>query len=399
MKINVFPIRSALGHDGLVNQESTKLIENLAKATDYDFKICEIEDLDMADLGLILVQSGGSEGEFKKLQPGIKGPYYLLTYGSNNSLAASLEILSFIKRTGLDGEVLHGEVSYIGERIKELVVKKAESRKECPRLGVIGQPSDWLISSNVDYAKAKEVFKVELVDLTIAELLDTYRNLKINLDPDRFEANYDQEELNKAYRIYKSIKLMAKEHKLSGVTVRCFDILEPLNSTACLGLSVLNSKNIVSACEGDVPALLTMWVIQSKLGLHAFQANPCWIDAKTNEIIFAHCTLPLDMCESYTFNTHFESNIGVGIKGELKLDDITVVKIGANLSEFYCEEGKIIKNLSRNDLCRTQIKVVLDGDVNYFLTSPLGNHHLIVYGKHKEELIKYFESRGLTKVK
>lgn len=399
MKINVFPIRSALGHDGLVNQESSKLIDELAQSTGFDFEICESDELDQGDLGLILVQSGGSEGEFKKLQPEIDGPYYLLTYGSNNSLAASLEILSFIKRNGLDGEVLHGEVKYIAERIKELVKKRRDRQGDCPRLGIIGQPSDWLISSNVDYAKAREVFDVELVDLTIEELLDTYRRLSVNLKDDRFSASYDKDELNKAYRIYKAIKQMVKKHRLSGVTVRCFDILEPLNSTACLGLSVLNSKSVVSACEGDVPALLTMWVVQNLLKEHAFQANPCWIDAEKSEAIFAHCTLPMDMCQTYKFDTHFESNIGVGIKGELKSGDITIVKIGADLSQYYCQEGKIIKNLSRSDLCRTQIKISIDSDVNYFLTSPLGNHHLIVYGKHKKELSEYLNSRGLTQVK
>ncbi|MFA6796656.1 MAG: hypothetical protein WCR63_03700 [Bacilli bacterium] len=398
MKINVFPIRSSLGHDGLVNQESAKLIDSLAKATSCDFEICDIDELESADLGLILVQSGGSEAEFKKIQPSIKGPYYLLTYGSNNSLAASLEILSYIKRKGMDGEVLHGEIAYIGERIKELARKKKKTREECPRLGVIGQPSDWLIASDVDYAKAREVFGVELVDLTIAELLDTYRRLIVKVDKDKFEAEFDPAELNKAYRIYKAIKMMVKKYRLSGLTIRCFDILGPLNSTACLGLSILNSKSVVSACEGDVPALLTMWVIQSVLKAHAFQANPCWIDAKKREIIFAHCTLPLDMCESYKFKTHFESNIGVGIKGEMKNGDITILKIGASLSEFYCQEGKIQNNLSRNDLCRTQIKVVLDDDVSYFLNSPLGNHHLIVYGRHKKELSDYLTARGLTSV-
>ncbi|MDD4532565.1 MAG: hypothetical protein PHW22_03950 [Bacilli bacterium] len=398
MNIKVFPIRSTLGHDGLINQESKKLLDELAKITGYSFEICEAKDLRTSDLGLILVQSGGSENEFKKIQPELKGPYYLLTYGSNNSLAASLEILSFIKRNGMEGEVIHGNSTYVAKRIEELVKKNKEYRESGERLGVIGQPSDWLISSHVDYAKAREIFGIELVDLTIAELLAIYRRLNVSLDPERFNAKYDEQELKKAYRLYKALKAMVKKYHLTGLTIRCFDILEPLKSTACLGLSVLNSKGVISACEGDVPALITMWVIRKVLGLSAFQANPCWIDAEENSIILAHCTLPLDMCESYEFNTHFESNLGVGIKGELKTSDVTILKVGADLNKYYCAEGKIVENLDRHDLCRTQIKVVLDSGVNYFLNSPLGNHHLIVYGHHKSELEKYLVERGLERV-
>ena len=399
MKINVYAIRSALSYGDLISTESKKFIGALEKSTGYEFNVTsDLSDLEKDDLGLILVQSGGSEAEFKAFQPEVKGPYYLLTYGSNNSLAASMEILSYIRKNGLEGEILHGETDYITKRLIELVAKKKKYKKECPRLGVIGRPSDWLISSDVDYSKAREVLGVELVDLTIAELINTYTGLNVQLKEGRLNADFDKDELNKAYRIYIAIKTMAEDHKLSGLTVRCFDILEPLHSTACLGLALLNEKNIVSACEGDVPALLTMYTVQKVVGEHGFQANPCWIDAEKSEMILAHCTVPMDMCETYSFNTHFESNIGVGVKGELKTGDITIVKIGAKLNEFYCEEGTLVNNLSRKDLCRTQIRIKLDGDVNYFLNTPLGNHHIVIYGHHKKELSEYLTKRGLTSI-
>ena len=40
------------------------------------------------------------------------------------------------------------------------------------RLGVIGKPSDWLISSDVDYKRVKETFDIELIDIDIKELID-----------------------------------------------------------------------------------------------------------------------------------------------------------------------------------------------------------------------------------
>jgi L-fucose isomerase-like protein len=104
------------------------------------------------------------------------------------------------------------------------------------------------------------------------------------------------------------------------------------------------------------------------------------------------------MAESYQFDTHFESGIGVGIHGEMKTGDVTIVKVGSSLNEFYCEEGTILENQYRKDRCRTQIVIQMNAPVTYFLKSSLGNHHQVIYGHHQKELKAYFESLGLRQI-
>jgi L-fucose isomerase-like protein len=398
--INIYPIKSDLTYGDVVSKESAALIKALEEKTGHKFALVDdIEALGDGDLGLILVQSGGSEGKFKSLFGKAGGPFYLLTYGASNSLAASLEILSFIREEGKEGEILHGDPSYIAGRINAILQEKSQaSDKRLPRLGVIGHPSDWLISSDVDYQRARKVLGVDLIDLTTQELIWDYASTSASVPEGRLEATFDKAELDKAYRLYKALKQMVKDHQLDALTLRCFDLLGSIKTTACLGLSLLNQKGEVAACEGDVPALLTSYTVYRKLGIHCFQANPCWVDAKNNEIIFAHCTLPLDMAESYVFDTHFESNIGVGIHGEMKKGPVTIVKLSASLKQFYCQEGELEENEYRKDRCRTQIKLKLNSPVNYFLTAPLGNHHLICYGNHKKELGDYYRSLGLDDI-
>jgi len=122
------------------------------------------------------------------------------------------------------------------------------------------------------------------------------------------------------------------------------------------------------------------------------------VNPKENTIEFAHCTFPLDMAKSYKLDTHFESSIGVAVHGEMNEGDCTIVKVSADLNEFYCQEGRILNNDYRNDRCRTQIKIALNSPVTYFLKSSLGNHHQIIYGHHRNELKDYFESLGLREV-
>ena len=90
----------------------------------------------------------------------------------------------------------------------------------------------------------------------------------------------------------------------------------------------------------------------------------------------------------YSFDTHFESGIGLGVKGRLNLGKVTIFKMNANLSDYEVFEGQIVENLNKNNLCRTQVKVSFNEDISSMFTSPNGNHLVIFYGAHKAEIVK-----------
>lgn len=384
MKINVYPIVSSLHEETRINEETIKLLNQLITNSNHQFNIVNIDELYDADLSLILVQSGGSEGLFLEQFPKFKEPYYLLTYGNNNSLAASLEILSYLKDNNLIGEVLHGSTDYLNERIDILLSNK-------DRLGVIGKPSDWLIASNVDYDKALKYYNIELIDIDINKVVEYYNGelLEFNYDFD-----YNQEEIDKALKLHRVLLKIKEEYSLKGLTIRCFDLLSVLNTTACLSLSLFNKDRITSTCEGDIPSMISMHILNRITGQVGFQANPSRIDIKAKKMILAHCTLPLDMPTSYTLDTHFESGIGVAVKGELKEEVITIFKLSRNLKDYYVSTGKIIRNLNEDNLCRTQIEISVDNNIEYFLIRPYGNHHIIIYGDFKEKIEKYMRKIG-----
>ena len=91
-------------------------------------------------------------------------------------------------------------------------------------------------------------------------------------------------------------------------------LLDSIKTTACLSLSLLNSNNVVSTCEGDIPTMISMYVLNTLTAQPGFQVNPSKIDVETGKIVFAHCIVPLNMNVSYTLDTHFESGIGVAIR-------------------------------------------------------------------------------------
>ena len=383
MKVNVFPLVSSLHSQDKINENTKNLLGELMSASDVEFNVTSLDDLYEGDLALILIQSGGSEGLFLENFSKLKAPYYLLTYGNNNSLAASLEILSYLKDNNLDGEVLHGSNEYIIDRVKSLA--KGETKY---RLGVIGKPSDWLIASAVNYDSAKRFHGIDLVDVSIDEIRTRYAE---SINDYNLSFDYDKDEIDKALRLHKVLEGIKTDYNLDGLTIRCFDLLGNLKTTACLSLALLNKEGIVATCEGDIPTMVSMHILNKITGQRGFQANPSRIDATSGKMILAHCTLPLDMVDKYYLDTHFESGIGVAVKGYLKEEKVTIFKLSRNLKDYFVTSGRILRNLEESNLCRTQIEVAVDNSINYFLTRPYGNHHVVIYGDYKTEIEEYMQ--------
>lgn len=394
--IAIYTLTSELHDEQAVGAVTREFLSSLD--VDYDLKGNDYSDYGSHSLDLIYVRTGGTEGIFKRLMPELQAksdrPVYLLTSGKSNSLAASMEILSYLRQNGIKGEIIHGSTDYISMRIR-LLKKVGEARrllKDC-RLGIIGEPSDWLISSRADKEAVMQRLGISLIDIPMQELLDVMAVTPIREMRESTTVEAIRTALPVAHQIYDALKTIVERHQLQGFTIRCFDLLTAVRNTGCLALAKLNAEGIVAGCEGDVPAMLSMKIAQSLLGVSGFQANPASINPETGEMLFAHCTIPFNMVERYEFDTHFESGIGVGIRGYMKEGPVTIFKVSGDLSRHFIEEGELIRNQAKADLCRTQQVIQLShpSQASYFLTNPIGNHHIILPGHHQdllEEMLK-----------
>ncbi|MBR4704586.1 MAG: hypothetical protein IKP02_03165 [Paludibacteraceae bacterium] len=332
---------------------------------------------------VVAVLTGGTEAKFIHLvEDGLvdlRKPVYLMVSGHSNSLAASLEILSYIRQhKGVGKVMMSADDTELPEVIETAELTQAPTEailhSDKPlRLGVVGFPSDWLISSGVDYQQVRDKMNCELVDIPIEEMTSLGE-----VDPG----------MKGAEAIYQRLKELVKKYDLQGVTLRCFDLLTTVKNTGCIALSKLNDEGIPAACEGDIPTLLTMMICKRLTGELCFQVNPARI--KTNgEMLFAHCTLPLGMTEKHEYTTHFESGIGVAIHGDLPTGDYTLVKMSGDMKRLLAVDVELERCQFESNLCRTQVWIKATPLVSqYFLTSPIHNHHILIRGHHAAEFRK-----------
>ena len=402
-------LRSSFQTDEFVKTEYAELIQRLENECLAEINIIgdeQVETVHAPSLqslpDAVMIATGGVENLFKRIwssidvemmcAPARQKSVTMIADGRNNSLAAAMEILTYLGNNGMEGRIVHGT----NDEIVSAMVERHGRASLQGRIGLFGQPSDWLIASGVDRDYLRQRYGIETIDIDLQRLIEGIKNIPQTEAEKVAQAMVKHAKAVKepscadmveAAKAYLAIKKICQEEHLDAMTIRCFDIVKACGTTSCLALALLNDEGIVAGCEGDMQTLLSMLLAKRICGEAAFMANPSQL---TNESsMLAHCTIPLTMCDETVVRSHFESGIGVAIQGLLPLTDYTLFKWGGpKLDRYFVAEAQAIETPYSNHFCRTQITL----NVNlkpYLLQHSIGNHHVIIRGRHAGQIRQF----------
>ena len=392
MNINLIPIYAFLHKNEKAIKEDLVFIDEINNyLMDDDLLICENAKNPLFDI--ILIGSGGTESLFLKRLKDLKELIVILSTSKNNSLPACLEIKTYLENHNKLCFLLSGSEEHIANMLKHIAtITNAYETIKDSKLCIIGGPSSWLIASPVEPKLIYTNYKINIVKIKMSEL-DSFieegekEMLDINEIPhahelmNKFE---NKEVIHQALVIYVAIKKLVKKYALKGLTIRCFDLLKKYKNTACLALALLNEEGIVAGCEGDIHSLITILIVNALTGRSAFMANPSKFNYEDNSLLLAHCNVPRNMCSSYSLDTHFESGLGIGVRGEMPEGKITVCKVAPDytLDNCVCVPANIKECPHLDGYCRTQIIVSLGEEgLLDILKASFGNHLVVSYGE------------------
>ena len=392
MQINLIPLYSFLHKNNkkAISDDLVFIDEINTFLADEDLVILENAKDPLFDI--ILIGSGGTEGLFVKRLEEFKEPLVILSTSRNNSLPAALEIKTYLENKNKLCFLLSGEEKHIASMLKHIAsIIYAYNNLKDNKLGVIGGASSWLIASPIEPKLIYQNYKINIVKIKMSELDDLIEETeKEMLDSkdiphsnELINKYKDKEVIHQALVIYVALKKLVRKYELKGLTIRCFDLLKKYKNTACLALALLNEEGITAGCEGDIFALITMHMVHALTGRSAFMANPSKFNYEDHTLLLAHCTVPLNMTSSYSLDAHFESGLGIGVRGEMPEGRITVCKIAPDytLDNCVCMPASIKDNPNLPGYCRTQILVSLDEDgLLDLLKASFGNHLVVSYG-------------------
>lgn len=342
------------------------------------------------DLSIIIVATGGTEHVLRGVA-GNSRSIVLLYNNKYNSLPATIEFLAHYREQGREPVMVAGyrDIEHLVELVERLLrIYSAVSRLRKAKLGVIGGISDWLIYSRVVSEYLKSLMDSQLLYIDTEELIKAYNEAVVdaseinNILGRALETLVTSEEVAKALRLYKALQALITRYNLDGFTIKCFDIIPRLKTTACLALALFNTILIPASCEGDIPLLISMalgeWITLKPV----FMANIAEITG--DSIVLAHCTSPI--IGDYALMTHFESGLGVGLRVDYRVGDrVTVYRFDNKVSTLRLGVGYIEGHEWSGNMCRTQVRVKLPG-AEKILRESIGNHYALIIGDYTNDL-------------
>lgn len=368
---------------------------------------------DAAGIPFYFIQTGGTESEVirryrSRSQQGRGGPLLLIAHPAHNSLPAALEILAQVQQEGRAGRIylLKGrdDVQTLAEIEQTARCVEANAKLAADRLGLIGASSDWLVASSQRPETITKRFGTWVLPLTVEELRAYIVRDPAPQDGPEFDVwekavakdGVTREAFSRTAGVYRGLKAMVNNYRLTAVTVRCFDLVIQDGTTGCLALSRLADEGITAGCEGDIPSVMMLRWLWHLVGKAGWMANPSDVDVRRGELLLAHCTVPLGLVGDHRLKTHFESGLGIGIDGEFPAGPVTILRLGGiNLERWWGAEGTLYESRHAPDLCRTQVRVRIPPPAaGELLEAPLGNHVVLVPGHVKNLFREAFELCG-----
>lgn len=127
---------------------------------------------------MAFISSGGVEAKVVSNFSIFPYPITLLADGLNNSLAAALEIAAWVQSKDMKVRIIHGPVP---EMVKQVLLHHqafaARRSLKGKRIGVIGTPSSWLVSSHVNYLLASKRWGVTYLDIPLDNVYNHYQHI------------------------------------------------------------------------------------------------------------------------------------------------------------------------------------------------------------------------------
>jgi L-fucose isomerase len=284
-------------------------------------------------------------------------------------------------------------------------------------LGVFGGRSAGMYTAMVDPSQVKRLFGVEIEHRDQYQIiLEAKRIPQLEVDKlynwtkvtyGNIEAN--QEIMEKSIRVYLSLKKIKKREKFDFLTVKCQPELIDNYASACLANSLLIDEGIVSSCECDINAALTMQILHLLSNSAVMFADLNAICREDNSIRLVNCgSAPTTLAKDRKSVNLFPQYSYMGKKGGVtttfwtKDGQVTLARLFRIKGNYTLQiaAGQSIEQPrdrlaeARERWPQAYIKLNTD-DIERFIQACRSNHMHMVYGNYVQELKEVTQILGL----
>jgi hypothetical protein len=210
-------------------------------------------------------------------------------------------------------------------------------------------------------------------------------------------------DVEKVARLYLVMKDLLSEKGAQGLTMAYGDNPLPV---PCFAYVKLRDEGIPAACEADIISLITMVILHYVTGKPSFMGNLRHVDPNNNTLMISHCVAPTKMAgydepaRPYVLrNQHWGPPAGV-LSAFVPMNtgqEVTVCRLDGELKSILITRGVIEECRDLEEYCRNTVSIRIS-DVKKLIHTTSGNHHVMVYGDHREEIRELNKLLGVTTI-
>jgi L-fucose isomerase-like protein len=343
-----------------------------------------------SDVAVVVVLTGGAEEEVLSQAASYN---VLLAWPHYNSLPSALEAAAALREGGRYAKVLElpAPLASPGEPLLKALRLISLMKTGMPKFGVVGMPNRWLVASGLAGAAAEETpLEKTLEGLNPGDGMEEARRIVEGAEASDFSAA----DLAPIVAYARRLEELAESRGWAGLTLGCwcFDLeaVRKMGWTPCISLTLLNQRGLPAACEGDLRALFSMYVLSRLSG------KPAWLSnvnvARGDLLVLTHDGAPLVMTPRYSVARRMLTGAPAAIKTRIPPGSpATLLRVSGDLRRAILLRAVTVEP-EEVEACNAQAGFkLINGTASDVLSAGLGNHLAYVlddvYDEAKEYLL------------
>jgi L-fucose isomerase-like protein len=201
------------------------------------------------------------------------------------------------------------------------------------------------------------------------------------------------------------MKALVQEHQLSGFAVRCWpELRDQHKDPICLTMAEMAESGIVSACQADLTALITSYILTCLAGQPSCTLEITAFLEEQDALQFAHCgsaavSLAHNL-QSAVIRGHMRTGTGAVIEFPFKPKPVTIAKLlrpSEGGLKMFVARGEVIPSGSgmRGTVATVRVEPSAEKFIDSMLHYKVEHHLVFVYGDWMEDLAQFAQFAGI----
>ena len=283
------------------------------------------------------------------------------------------------------------------------------------RMGLVGGKSISAYPTAADVAQVKALFGTEIEHIDQIELLERARGIDdarvrsyCDMLEKRFRVEAKEEYLAKAARTALALEDLQAAHGFDLLSVKCLGEFINAYSSCCVAVAMLNDKGIVTSCQGNINATLSMYLLSYLSGDPIYFGDISVVHIRDRVARLINCgSIPPGLAAS-------DDKVRL-------VDQYEYMGEGRGVCTLFCckpggvtfgtlgrRNGSYVMNIATGEAFEREVSelvevrhwaqgfVRLDGDPRVFFDNILSNHSVLCYGRYERELLEFCRLAGVT---